>query len=274
MDTPPLLAIEFLYRVADVFADYFETLSEQSLKDNFVTVYQVLDEMMDNGFPFTTEPNSLKELIPPPSFMRSVSSSVTGQTMVATALPGGRLSNTPWRTTAAKYTNNEIYFDIVENIDCIIDANGMMVTSEVNGVITSTCHLSDMPDLSLVFNYPRMMTDVSFHPCVRHAQWDQHKVISFVPPDGNYKLMDYRINASPPIQPPMYCKPQIHFSDGVGKVMITVGPRNNLDKQIEEVKVTIPFPKSVGSCNVTPTHGKISYDETTRVSTDLFNGLP
>ena len=34
---------------------------------------------MDNGFPFTTEPNALKEMIAAPSMMRSLTSTVTGQ---------------------------------------------------------------------------------------------------------------------------------------------------------------------------------------------------
>ena len=34
---------------------------------------------MDNGFPFTTEPNALKEMIAPPSMMRTLTSAVTGQ---------------------------------------------------------------------------------------------------------------------------------------------------------------------------------------------------
>ena len=45
----------------------------------------------------------------------------------------GVSSNIPWRKKGLKYTNNEIYFDIVEEIDCIIDNNGMVVSSEVSG---------------------------------------------------------------------------------------------------------------------------------------------
>jgi hypothetical protein len=41
-ETAPLLVVEFLQRVCDVFTDYFEKLTETSIRDNFVTVYQVL----------------------------------------------------------------------------------------------------------------------------------------------------------------------------------------------------------------------------------------
>jgi len=38
---PPLMAIEFLSRVADVLIDYLGDLNEDIIKDNFVIVYQV-----------------------------------------------------------------------------------------------------------------------------------------------------------------------------------------------------------------------------------------
>lgn len=39
-------------------------------------------------------------------------------------LPTGQLSVVPWRRTGVKYTNNEAYFDVVEEIDAIIDKSG------------------------------------------------------------------------------------------------------------------------------------------------------
>ena len=44
----------------------------------FVHVFQLLEEMLDNGFPLATEPNILKELIRPPSIVRQVVNTVTG----------------------------------------------------------------------------------------------------------------------------------------------------------------------------------------------------
>lgn len=39
-------------------------------------------------------------------------------------LPTGQLSNIPWRRAGVKYTNNEAYFDVTEEIDAIIDKSG------------------------------------------------------------------------------------------------------------------------------------------------------
>ena len=38
---PPLFVIEFLHRIVDVFSEYFGECSEQKIKDNYVTVYEV-----------------------------------------------------------------------------------------------------------------------------------------------------------------------------------------------------------------------------------------
>ncbi len=48
------------------------------VQDNYVVVYELLDEMLDNGFPLATEANILKEMIKPPNILRTVVNSVTG----------------------------------------------------------------------------------------------------------------------------------------------------------------------------------------------------
>ena len=77
--------------------------------------------MIDNGFPLTTEPNILREMIAPPNIVSKVLSVVTGNsTNVSDTLPGATASLVPWRTTDPKYANNEIYVDLVEEMDAII----------------------------------------------------------------------------------------------------------------------------------------------------------
>ena len=44
-----------------VFKDYFGELEEESIRDNFVVVYELLDETMDNGYPQTCESKILRE---------------------------------------------------------------------------------------------------------------------------------------------------------------------------------------------------------------------
>lgn len=56
---------------------------------------------------------------------------------VSGTLPSGQLSAIPWRRSGVKYTNNEAYFDVVEEVDAIIDKSGQTVFAEIQGYVRS-----------------------------------------------------------------------------------------------------------------------------------------
>lgn len=75
----PLLVLEFLHRVVDVLEDYLGSpLLGTKIGANYDIVAQLLNEMCDDGFPFTTEPNALRDVVLPPSLMGKILSNVTG----------------------------------------------------------------------------------------------------------------------------------------------------------------------------------------------------
>jgi AP-1 complex subunit mu len=53
--------ILFLHRLTQVLIEYFKELEEESIRDNFVVIYELLDEVMDFGYPQTTESKILQE---------------------------------------------------------------------------------------------------------------------------------------------------------------------------------------------------------------------
>jgi AP-3 complex subunit mu len=219
------MTLEFLHRIFDIFIEYFENIDESTIKENFTTVYQLLEEMMDYGYPLTTEPNALKAMIQPPSMLGRITNAATGKSTISDSLPDGTISNMPWRQTGVRYSQNEFYLDIVEEIDAVMDRNGHMVSVDVSGSIQANSRLSGVPDLMLQFSDPSVLDDCSFHPCVRYARYDRDKVVSFVPPDGQFELMRYRVNlpSSAPIVPPCFCQPQMSFdASGGDRVPVSV----------------------------------------------------
>lgn len=48
------MVFAFLHTLVNVLESYFKDVQEESIRDNFVIVYELLDEMMDNGYPQTT----------------------------------------------------------------------------------------------------------------------------------------------------------------------------------------------------------------------------
>ncbi|KAF2366877.1 Mu domain [Trinorchestia longiramus] len=265
-EVPPLFVIEFLHRAVDIFVDYFGECTETTIKEQYVVVYELLDELLDNGFPLATESNVLKELIKPPNILRSIANTVTGKTNMSMTLPTSQLSNVPWRRAGVKYTTNDILLDLTEEVDAIIDKSGATVTAEIQGYVDCWARLSGMPDLTLTFTNPRMLDDVSFHPCVRLRRWEDERVLSFVPPDGNFRLLSYHISSQSVVALPVYVRHNISFRDtAAGRMDITVGPRQTMGRTVENVKLELPMSKSVVSCNLTVTQGKYSFDPVTRV---------
>jgi hypothetical protein len=45
------MVFSFLFKLVEVLTEYFTNVEEESIRDNFVVVYELLDEMMDNGYP-------------------------------------------------------------------------------------------------------------------------------------------------------------------------------------------------------------------------------
>lgn len=263
--TDPLFIIEFLHRIADVVQNYFSDCNESLMKEQLVTVYELLDEMLDAGYPFATELNVLKELIKPPNLLRTIANSITGHTNVSESLPTNQISNVPWRKSGIRYTNNEAYFDVIEDLDAILDKNGAIVTAEINGVIDCNVKLSGMPDLNLTFVNSRLFDDVSFHPCVRHKRWESGRNLSFVPPDGTFRLMTYHIRTQNLVNIPLFIKQHISFKDvQLGRLELQVGPKRMSGKLLENVSLEITMPKNVISMSLTQSQGKYSYDTTTR----------
>jgi len=290
-EVSPLMILEFLHRVADVFVDYFgDPADESAVKENFSTVYQLLEEMVDYGWPLTTEPNALKAMIRPPSIMSKISSAMFANTTVSHALPSGTISNMPWRAAGVTYTQNEIYMDIIEEIDAIIDAaSGNIVQSDVSGRIQCQCQLSGIPDLLLTFKNPNLIDDCSFHPCVRYGRYERDQVVSFVPPDGSFELMKYSINAEQKssFSPPLECHSQWNIfkppqnsaeTDCSARLMVTVRVKslsslvtsasrnNNVRMTVEDVAITIPFPKQIRTATFQVSTGSVVYDEAGKVA--------
>ena len=77
---------------------------------------------MDNGFPLTTEPNILKELVAQPNMVSKMLNIMTGKSSTfGSKLPDATASFVPWRTTLVKDASNEVYVNIVEELDACVN---------------------------------------------------------------------------------------------------------------------------------------------------------
>jgi len=280
-DVNVMVPLEFLHRMVDVFEDYFGVgFGEPDLQDEFARMYLLMEEMADNGDPSCTEAAILRTFVPAPhmfgalgeqlSVTKEVTTAASENSMSSISGGGANVISVPWRRSGIKYTANEFFLDIVEDVDCIVEPNGNLVTAAVAGNIYANCKLSGMPDLTLNFVNPGLLDDVSLHPSVRVFRWEKNRIISFVPPDGRFKLMSYRVRGNGVI-PPVNIRPNIKFEQNAGtitgKVDVSVAPRHfpTAKSVVEELVVTIPLPKTVTGVVLTTTAGSFEYDSKLKV---------
>jgi len=280
-ETPPLLVVEFMSAICAILTDYFGDTKERTIRAHFVTVYQLLEEVCDSGMPLLTSPSVLKEIVPPPTILNRLNSTIQGTkgVVVSDQLPDCLASNVPWRRSNIKYTSNDILFDITEEVDATIDNQGRLVTAGVVGTVVCICSLSGMPDITVTFTNPSILDDARLHPCVRYARFAGDKSLSFVPPDGTFTLMQYRVKSGnqcsgassgnatlnrgghrgmPSL--PIYVKPQINFSQGSGRVNIMVGPKADLGKSVEGIVVIFQLPPDTLHTDLTANVGTVHID--------------
>ncbi|CAL8349450.1 unnamed protein product [Gadus morhua 'NCC'] len=104
------LVYSFLYKITQVFKEYFKELEEESIRDNFVTVYELMDEVMDFGFPQTTDSKILQEYITQQGHKLEVG---------APRPPATVTNAVSWRSEGIKYRKNEVFMDVIESVNLL-----------------------------------------------------------------------------------------------------------------------------------------------------------
>ncbi|KAL5992662.1 AP-4 complex subunit mu [Asimina triloba] len=231
VNVSPSLVLELLQRIARVIKDYLGVLNEDSLRKNFVLVYELLDEVIDFGYPQTTSTEALKSYVfnepividaarmPPlgpaamfmPGTKRMPGTAVT-KSVVANE-PGGR-------------KREEIFVDIIEKISVTFSSSGYILTSEIDGTIQMKSYLTGNPEIRLALNedlsigrsgnsiyetaiaklvtpgvYYRssagggavILDDCNFHESVHLDSFDVDRTLTLIPPDGEFSVMNYRM---------------------------------------------------------------------------------
>lgn len=102
------MVFTFLHTLVAVLEAYFKDAQEESVRDNFAVIYELLDEMMDNGYPQTTEVKLLKGFIKTESYeLKSPFSSFTKPVSNSSIEAAKQISNVvSWRQEGIKYSKN------------------------------------------------------------------------------------------------------------------------------------------------------------------------
>ena len=152
----PSTIIELLNRLVKVFKDYCGVLSEEAIRKNFILIYELLDEIVDFGYPQGTSTENLKAcvynepLLVDAQKMRVPSLSTKTVSSSAVHKPiGSRKTGMMGQSGAAR---NEIFVDILERLTMLFAANGSVVNSTIDGCIQMKSYLAGNPELRLALN--------------------------------------------------------------------------------------------------------------------------
>ena len=122
----------FLYKVVEVLTEYVKVVEEESIRDNFVIIYELLDEMMDYGIPQITETKMLKQYITQKSF-KLMKSAKKSKNVIRP--PIALTNSVSWRPEGIMYKKNEAFLDVVESINMLITQQGQVLRSEILGKV-------------------------------------------------------------------------------------------------------------------------------------------
>ncbi|XP_042025573.1 AP-4 complex subunit mu-like [Salvia splendens] len=277
----PSLALELLQRIARAIKDYLGVLSEESMRKNFVLVYELLDEVIDFGYVQTTSTEVLKSYVfnepivvdaarlptlgPAALFMQG------NKRMPGTAVTKSVVANDP-----GGRKREEIFVDIIEKISVTFSSSGYVLTSEIDGTIQMKSYLTGNPEIRLALNddlhigrgsVPSfgysgssgtgavILDDCNFHESVHMDNFDIDRTLSLVPPDGEFPVMNYRITQE--FKPPFTVNTLIEEAGSLKAEVI--------------LKIRAEFPSSITANTILIEMPLPTY--TTRVNFDLDRGI-
>lgn len=253
-----------------MFKDYCGTLSEEAIRKNFILLYELLDEMMDYGYPQVTQTENLKAFVYNEPIVvdpvintgnmvnpKTASANAVHKPVISSVNSSGRKNN------LNSNQKNEIFVDILERLNIVFSNNGYILNSTIDGCIQMKSYLAGNPELRLALNEDLVIgrgsgqygsvvvDDINFNTCVNLTEFEGARTLSFVPPDGEFVVLNYRMTGE--FRTPFRIFPSIEEVEPK-KLEITVLIRAEIPGNHfgANVCVEMPLPQctAAATCNV------------------------
>jgi len=209
----PAFVIELLTQLTKVCKDYIGVLTEESLRKNFTLIYELVDEIIDFGYPQSASTAELQafvfnEAAPVTSAKESKllpSLKSTQKTMSSKAVH--KPISLP--NSSSRSDKNEIFVDVIDRISATFNSNGQVRTFSIDGSIQMKSYLTGSPELQLALNDELVIAgsgvkagygvveldNVNFHECVQLDKFESQKMLVLEPPHGEFVLMNFHIGS-------------------------------------------------------------------------------
>ncbi|CAB9522503.1 AP-2 complex subunit mu [Seminavis robusta] len=263
----PALVFEYLFQLIRILKAYLgEDFDENAMRNNMTLIYELMDETMDFGYPQNCAVDVLRLYInlgnvrpqdePEPS---QLTSQITGAI--------------DWRREGIRHKKNEVYIDVLESVNLLLSSNGNVLRNEVTGQVQMNTKLTGMPECKFGLNDKLVIDkekedrkpgveidDCTFHRCVRLGKFDADRTITFIPPDGEFELMRYRVTDN--INLPFRIIPAVQEEQGMTKVSINLKVIANFSDQLyaTHVVLKVPVPKNTAKAKIKHSFGRAKYE--------------
>lgn len=154
---------------------------------------------------------------------------------------------------------NEIFVDIIERITVLFNTDGIMVNAAIDGSIQMKSYLAGNPELRLALNEDLVigkgggvrgsvvLDDCNFHDCVRLDEFESSRTLVFLPPDGEFSVVNYRVTGD--FQAPFRIGNNVE-EGGPYKLDIFTTVRADIPESNHgnNVVIIIPIPRATVGC--------------------------
>ena len=203
-NSSPNYYLEILDRVIKVIKDHIGDLTEETIRKNFVLIYEIIDEMIDFGYPQLSDTEQVKKFVFTEPIVELKNNTL--KEMFNRNTKSNESAKKSITVTNDEKSKNEIYVDIIEKVTCLFSRNGTIISSGIDGCIKMKSYLKNSPELRIVlsddviigkcaYNAGRMeLAGYNFCPGVRARDFETQRTLYIIPPEGEFTLMNYRIN--------------------------------------------------------------------------------
>ena len=246
----PCYYLEILNRLQKVIKDECGVLNEESIRKNFVLIYEIINEMFDFGYPQLNSTEDIKTFVfTEPVMMMNISVMSPINNFINSGVKNSEYIKKPISQVVEK-KKNELFIDIIEKITVLYNSKGNLVNMGIDGFIKMKSYLKNNPELKIILsddfkisnnNYMNSsipcINNYNFHPKVQYKGFENSRIIFITPPDGEFTLMNYSMNNE--FTPPFKIYPTIY--DDNYKIELKINLQSTFDKNFYAGNVTIKF---------------------------------
>jgi len=287
------MVFELLNKFSLLMTSYFGKITEDNVKNNFVLIYELLDELIDYGYPQNSDVGAIKTYITQTGIKTAHTKEELSQ---ITSQVTGAMT---WRKEGLKYRRNELFLDVLESVNLLMSPQGQVLQAHVSGKVVMKSYLSGMPECKFGLNDKLTLDksktggssaiasststsgngfsdsgpgnlgsdksrnsialdDCTFHQCVKLGKFESERSISFIPPDGEFELMRYRTTKD--ISLPFRVIPLVkELSKTRMEIKVIVKSTFKPQLMSSKTEIRIPMPPSTSDVNPNVSRGRAKW---------------